>query len=84
MKPIPSNLENPIQTLDQLSERLANAKAVAAVANSSDFENYTPKIMHDYLGAIVNILVDAESLCERVILSANNQSSAATFVIREA
>lgn len=53
---------------DELSECIANAKSLASVAIGSDFENFNPKTMHDYWGAINALLTKAEDMSQIIAI----------------
>lgn len=53
---------------DELSECIANAKSLASVAIGSDFENFNPKTIHDYWGAINTLLTKAEDMSQIIAM----------------
>lgn len=60
--------------LDQLSQSLAQAKALAAVAASSEFVDYDNIVINDYMNTLVTIIQVAQMSSEDLRRQLTNNS----------
>lgn len=60
-----SLINQQIDIQENLAEYLYKAEAIANVALSNDFHDYSPSIIHDYIWALCDLINQAKSLSEK-------------------